>query len=73
MTEGHACGGKRSWCYVKEEVCMTRETDIDGEAHMLCMVEGEHGELTLKSNSMSMYLPNRLELSFLFVLALPKA
>ena len=37
------------------------------------MVEGEHGELTLKSNSMSMYLPNRLELSFLFVLALPKA
>lgn len=28
---------------------------------------------TVKSNSMSMYLPNRLELSFLFVLALPKA
>jgi hypothetical protein len=28
---------------------------------------------TLKSNWMSMYLPNLLELLFLFVLALPKA
>ena len=29
--------------------------------------------LTMKSNSMSMYLPKRLELSFLSVFALPKA
>ena len=27
VREGHACGGKISWCYVKEEVCMTREKD----------------------------------------------
>lgn len=61
---------EESGVYVKEGVCMTRERD---EKVQWCIVEQQRDELTLKSNSMSMYLPNRLELSFLFVLALPKA
>ena len=61
---------EESGVYVKEGVCMTRERD---EKVQWCIVERQRDELTLKSNSMSMYLPNRLELSFLFVLALPKA
>lgn len=61
---------EESGVYVTEGVCMTRERD---EKVQWCIVERQRDELTLKSNSMSMYLPNRLELSFLFVLALPKA